>query len=218
MSTATTEPQPGLSRLLRPTRLLAYVFYGLLLASVVATLTGLPALEQAVRGGRLPRGMLIIPSVLLGLFIALFAAYRYVLVKAGRYRAGTAYAQVGLMVLMATLLLPRSIERYRQSGEGEGLAAAAAGNTDLSRALSSQEPEERALAAELARYRPRQDALRYVSQLLRLLGDPADEVRRQAHATLVALAGGRDPGGEGLDAQARWRAFWKERGADLAGE
>jgi hypothetical protein len=36
-------------------------------------------------------------------------------------------------------------------------------------------------------------------------------VRRQASASLVALAG-RDAGGEGPEAGQRWRAFWSAQG------
>jgi hypothetical protein len=72
------------------------------------------------------------------------------------------------------------------------------------------------MAAELARHRSPDDALRYVPRLVALLDDASPEVRRQARASLVALAG-RDEGGEGSDAAARWRDFWLERGADFGG-
>ena len=64
----------------------------------------------------------------------------------------------------------------------------------------------RALGAELARHRPREQALAVAPRLADLLDDPAPEVRRQAHAALVALAAS-DVGGEGPGAAARWRAW-----------
>jgi hypothetical protein len=67
------------------------------------------------------------------------------------------------------------------------------------------------MAAELTRHRSPEDALRYVPRLLALLDDTSLEVRRQARASLVVLAG-EDAGGEGDDAAARWRAFWRARG------
>jgi hypothetical protein len=53
-----------------------------------------------------------------------------------------------------------------------------------------------------------------VPRLVQLVDDPSPEVRRQARASLVALAG-TDAGGEGAGARARWRAWWRERGVDV---
>ena len=83
---------------------------------------------------------------------------------------------------------------------------------DLSRHLRAPDAETRALAAELARHRDPPDALRYVPRLIELLEDASPEVRRQARASLVALAG-TDEGGEGPDAARRWRDWWKAHGA-----
>ena len=180
------------------------LLYGLLLASAVLTLTGVPILEAAVREGRRSPAVLMLAPSLLALFIALFAVYRFALVRAGRYHAGKAFVQVGFMVAVLALLLPGSLERFR--------AAGAVRPVDLTRQLRSTDPEARAMAAELARHRAPDDALRYVPRLVALLDDPSPEVRRQARATLVTLAG-RDEGGEGPDAPGRWRAYWRERGA-----
>jgi hypothetical protein len=49
-----------------------------------------------------------------------------------------------------------------------------------------------------------------------LLEDSSPEVRRQARASLTALAG-EDPGGEGPEAAARWREWWRGRGAVFPG-
>ena len=180
--------------------------YLLLLAAAAVSLLGTPPLEQAVLEGRAPPVTLVVAPALLAAFIALFAAYRYTLVKAGRYHAGKAFVQVGVMVLVLSLVLPGSLERWRAAGTVR--------TVDLSRHLGSADAEERALAAELARHRERAEALRYLPRLVELLDDPSPEVRRQARASLAALAGG-DYGGEGPGAAARWRAWWRANGARL---
>jgi hypothetical protein len=192
--------RPAVPGLLRPARLVLYV---LLLAAAAVTLFGAPALEQAVREGKAPRAALILPPALLALFIGLFAAYRFTLVRAGRYHAGKAFVQVGLMVLVLTLALPGSLDRWRSAGTVRVV--------DLSRHLNAPDAETRALAAELARHRDPPEALRYVPRLVELLDDGSPEVRRQARASLAALAGG-DVGGEGPDAAKRWRAYWRAHG------
>jgi hypothetical protein len=200
MTTGASERPPLWTSLLRPARLL---LYALLVASALATLLAGPSLEQAVREGRLPQGALVVAPALLLLFIAVFAAYRYALVRAGRYLAGKAFVQVGLMLLVLTLLLPGSLERYRSAGTVRPV--------DLSRYLGAPDAEARAMAAELTRHRERSEALRYVPRLLELLDDASPEVRRQARASLAALAG-RDVGGGAADDADRWRAFWRSQG------
>jgi hypothetical protein len=192
----------GFRRVVPSARALVYVLYALLAASALVTLTGVPMLEEAV--GRLPRVVLMAAPALLGLFIALFALYRYLSVRAGRYPGGRALVQVALMLIVLTLLLPQSMARWRSAG--------LVGPVGLQRALVASDPEQRALAAELARHRPRPEALQYVPQLIQSLGDPAPEVRRQAHDSLVSLAGGQDAGGAGPDAAERWRAYWSGPG------
>jgi len=182
------------------------VLYVLLIASAAVTLFGAPAVEQAVREGRAPAYAVIVAPALLAAFIALFAVYRFQLVRAGRYHAGKAFIQVLVMVLVLTLSLPGSLERWR--------AAGTARSVDLSRHLRSPDAEARALAAELARHRELPEAVRYVPRLVQLLGDTSPEVRRQARASLVSLAGS-DPGGEGPEAPARWKAYWKAKGVDV---
>jgi hypothetical protein len=179
------------------------VLYVMLLASAGATLLGAPALEQSVREGRLPRMVLVVAPALLGSFIALFAAYRYALVRQGRYHAGKAFVQVGLMVLVFALAAPGSLDRWRSAGTVRSV--------DLASHLGSPDAEARAMAAELTRHRDLPDALPHVPRLIDLLADPSPEVRRQARISLTKLAGA-DVGGEGEDAAARWRAYWGGRG------
>ena len=203
MGTGEGQQQAAWTRLLAPARLL---LYALLVSSALATLLAGPSLEQAVREGRLPQGALVVAPALLLVFILVFAAYRYALVRSGHYLAGKAFVQVGLMLLVLTLLLPGSLERYRAAGTVRPV--------DLSRHLSAPDAETRAMAAELTRHRERGEAMRYLPRLLDLLDDPSPEVRRQAHASLAALAG-RDAGGEGAGAAARWRAFWRGQGTTI---
>ncbi len=193
----------GASRFVRRMRLPLYV---LLIASAAVTLFASPALEQAVREGRVAAYALVVPPVLLATFIALFAVYRFVLVRAGRYHAGKAFIQVLVMVLILTMALPGSLERWR--------AAGTARSVDLSRHLRSPDAEARALAAELSRHRDRAEAVQYVPRLVQLLDDPSPEVRRQARASLIVLAG-TDAGGDGGDSSARWRSYWKGQGVEL---
>jgi hypothetical protein len=188
---------------LRPVRPL---LYGLLLAAAVLTLTGVPYLEPAVREGRFSPLVLVIAPSLLAIFILLFAVYRFVLVRAGRYHAGKALVQVGFMAAALALVLPGSLGRYRAAGTVRPV--------DLTRQLVSGDPEARAMAAELARHRSRDDALRYVPRLVALLDDTSPEVRRQARASLTSLAG-LDAGGEGPSAAGRWREWWRGRGVAL---
>jgi hypothetical protein len=198
-----SEGRPAAPRLVRRARLLLYL---LLLAAAAVTLFGAPAVEQAVREGKAPRAALILAPALLAAFIVLFALYRFALVRAGRYLAGKAFVQVGLMVLVLTLALPGSLDRWRSAGTVRAV--------DLSRHLGAPDAETRALAAELARHRDPPDALRYVPRLIELLEDASPEVRRQARASLVALAG-TDAGGEGAGAARRWAAWWKARGVPV---
>jgi len=184
----------------RPARILLYL---LLLAACLVSVFGLPSLEQAVREGRHSPWVLMVAPALLAAFIATFAFYRLRLVREGRYHAGRAFVVLGLMVLALGLVLPGSLDRYRAAGTVRSV--------DLSRHLVSGDPEARAMAAELARHRDRGDALRYVPRLVELLQDDSAEVRRQAHASLVSLAG-VDAGGEGAEAAARWRTYWESQG------
>lgn len=198
--------RPG-ERVLTPgARAVRMLLYVLLLAAAGAALWAAPELIGG--GGARPRSpLLLLAPVLLGAFVAGFAVYRYALVRAGHYHAGKAFVQVGFMALVLALLVPGSVERWR--------AAATPRPVDLTRQLASQDPEARAMAAELARHRDAPDALRYVPTLVSLLEDPAPEVRRQARASLASLAG-EDAGGQGPDAAARWRAFWAGRGVSFS--
>lgn len=192
----------------RAARALRWIVLALLLLSAVLTLGGLPELQREVAAGRFPRAALAVPPAFLALFILGYAAYRLVLVRAGRYPAGKALVQIGLMVLVLGVIAGIALER--------GQGGAAARPVDLGRALASSDADARAMAAELVRYRPREVALAQLGRLVDLLGDPSAEVRRQARTTLVQLAG-EDVGGEEPDAASRWRTYWRDRGQLLPG-
>lgn len=113
------------------------------------------------------------PWVFLGFLVA-FSAYRLILVRAKRYPAFKAFFQIGVAVLFFTLLLPRAKAPYESVDE-------------LLNLMSDTNPNVRALAAEVARHR--EDGQKYGSTLSLLLTDSDADVRRQAHESLVKLAG-----------------------------
>ncbi len=190
------------SRTPRAVRVARWVLFVLLLVSASLTLFGLPELRRAVDAGRWPPATLAVPPALLGVFIVGYAAYRLVLVRAGRYTAGKALVQVAVMLLVLGVVAGIALRPSDVGAPGQA-------PVPLARPLASSDPDVRALAAEVARHRPREQALEVAPRLADLVDDPAPEVRRQAHAALVALAGA-DVGGEGRGAAARWRAWIRE--------
>ena len=189
---------PELSPAARTARMVLYL---LLLGAAGAALLVPPGTDFGAGPGRRPE--LLLAPLMLGAFAIGFTAYRYTLVRAGHYHAGKAFVPIGLLGLVLVLFIPGSVERWQASG--------ATPPVDLTRQLRAADPEARAMAAELVRHRSPDDARRYVPRLVVLLDDPSAEVRRQAGASLVALAG-RDVAGEGPEAAQRWRAYWAERG------
>jgi hypothetical protein len=194
-------PEPRDRELTPAARSARVVLYLLLLGAAAAALLIPAGNEPGAGPGRRPE--LLVAPLLLGAFAIGFTAYRYSLVRAGRYHAGKAFVQLGFVGLVLVLFLPGSVERWKASGSTPPV--------DLTRQLRAADPEARAMAAELARHRSQEDARRYVPRLVVLLEDPSAEVRRQAGASLVALAG-QDAGGEGPEAPQRWRNFWSARG------
>jgi len=191
-----TPPRPRLA-IPRLVHTLRWVLFTLLLAAAGAALLGLPRALQA--GGS--TALRVVPVALLVLFIAGYATYRFALVRAGRYSAGKALVQVGVMCLVLGVVAGIFME---------GASPEQVPGVDLAGPLASPDPAVRAMAAELCRHRPRPDALRQVERLVGLLDDAAPEVRREAHATLVVLAG-RDVGAATGSSEA-WKALWRDRG------
>jgi hypothetical protein len=201
MPDVATGARPG--RATRLVRVARWVLFGLLIVSATWTLVGLPELQREVAAGRWPRAALAGPPTVLALFLVGFAAYRLALVREGRSGAGKSLVQVAVLFLVFAVVAGvalRPIER--PAGQAASLA----------RPLGSTDPDVRALAAEVARYRPPEDVRPVAGRLAELLDDPTPEVRRQAHAALVSLAGA-DVGGEGPGAAARWRTWARDAGA-----
>ena len=144
--------------------------------------------------GRLPGEVERVTPFVFGAFVALFAAYRFVLVRSRKYPSFKAFYQVGLAVVVFLLLLPAARAGYVPP-PGQGLQAD----------LQDNNARVRALAAEVARYRP--DAARYAPALVTALEDDDPEVRLQAHRSLVQIAG-VDLGAPKVDGAIQ---RWKER-------
>jgi len=125
--------------------------------------------------GRLPVPLERVTPWVFAIFVACFAVYRFGLASARKYPASKAFFQVGLAVVVFLLLLPSSRAPYVPAG------------TALGQALVDPDPRLRALAAEVARYRP--EGRDYVPALVQALSDPDPTVRAQAHASLVRLTG-----------------------------
>lgn len=199
----TDQAGEGRGRTPRSVRAARWVLFGLLLVSAVLTLVGLPELQRAVARGAWPPIALAAPPALLAIFVVGFAAYRIVLVRAGRYPAGKALVQIAVMAVLLGVVAGMTIVPGAPPPPGEG-------PVELVRPLRSSDPVVRAMAAELVRHRPREVALPHVSRLIELLGDRSPEVRRQARMSLAALAG--EDLGEGPDARERWRRRWEPAG------
>src|SRR6266542_4771479 len=143
---------PGRARTPRGVRAARWVLFGLLLVSAGLTLFRLPELQHAVAAGRWPPIALAVPPALLALFIMGYAAYRIALVRAGRYTAGKALVQIAVMLLVLGIVAGVALVPAERAGPGQV-------TVELARPLASTDPDVRALGAELARHRPREQAL-----------------------------------------------------------
>jgi apolipoprotein N-acyltransferase len=86
----------------------------------------------------------------------------------------------------------------------------AAANYEVERLLVDADERIRALAAELARYRP--EGLKLAPALIKALGDSSARVRTAAHASLVHLNGGVDLGtSESQDGMSAWMQRFQQR-------
>jgi hypothetical protein len=167
-------PRPAVPGAIRALR---WVLLAVLTIAAAVSILQLPRASQA----GWPAWRRLAPVVLLGLFVAGYAAYRYVLVRQGRYSAGKAMVRLGLMVLMVGVVAGILLERPPLPLPGPAL--------DLAAPLAAPDPVLRALAAELVRSRPPEEGRRHLARLSALVEDPDLEVRRQARASLGALVG-----------------------------
>jgi len=175
----------GFVQVLRP------ALYALLVLSALFTFWA----GGDIAGKALPRWAQSVAPTIFGLFLVVFAVYRFALVRARRYPAATGLFQVGLGALIWVLLLPGTRQKIAPPRGGDEVGAL----------LSAADPRVRALAAEVAGYR--RDGARYAPALIDKLRDADAHVRERAHASLVRLAG-TDAG----TSEVEWRALAKQRG------
>ncbi len=121
-----------------------------------------------------------------------FAAYRFALVAVKRYSAFKAFFQVAITAVFFLLLLPG----------GPVTPAVSTPNAvgDMMGLLADPDARVRALAAELARYRPATPETAHM--LVGVLTDTDPHVRTLAHESLVSLNSGQDLG-DGRDRTSR---------------
>ncbi|MBS2029222.1 MAG: hypothetical protein JST54_15070 [Deltaproteobacteria bacterium] len=158
--------QPHLGSL-QPGRALGVVFYLLLAVALVVALIG-------DRLSWLPPAWRALAPAAFGLFLVLFAVYRYVLIRAGRYPFGRAMYQVLMGVLFLVVLLSRVPLAPVTSGD------------DLGTLLDNADPLVRRLACEVARYRP--DGAKALPQLRAHAADDVESVRSECAKSVQALA------------------------------
>jgi hypothetical protein len=166
---------------------LAGILYVLLVASAALTLW----VRQAP--GKLPEQLATLAPWLFLAFALIFAAYRFRLVRARKYPAAKAFFQIGSAALFFMFLLPHSQRPFRRETTLD----------DVQTFLQSPDPRLRAMAAEVAGFRPQ--GSQYGAKLTDLLEDPEPRVREQAHSALVRLYG-KDLGPPGDKAATKaWR-------------
>jgi hypothetical protein len=166
--------------------------YVLLVASAVFTFWA----GGDIAGHELPLWAQAAAPLLFALFMAVFAVYRFALVRAKKYPAATGLFQVGLGALIWVMLLP---------GTRNKIALHAQPADQVPSLLESPDARVRALAAEVAGYR--EGGSRYAAGLIDRLSDADPRVREMAHASLARLAG--TDAGQGAEA---WRALARQRG------
>jgi len=147
-----------------------------------------------VAGRTLPRWTQSVAPTIFGVFLAIFAVYRFALMRAKKYPVAVGLFQVGLGALIWVLLLPSTRQKFAPPPGADEVAAL----------MASPDPRVRALAVEVAGYRANP---RYAPELIDRLEDADAAVRERAHTALVRMAGvdlGRERGA--------WRDLAKQRG------
>jgi len=151
----------------QPGRALGVVFYLLLAVALVVALIG-------DRLSWLPPAWRAVAPAAFGLFLVLFAVYRFVLIRAGRYPFGRAMYQVLMGVLFLVVLLSRTPVTPAQTAD------------DLGALLDNGNPLVRRLACEVARYRP--EGAKVLPQLRAHAADDVEPVRNECAKSVQALA------------------------------
>jgi hypothetical protein len=175
----------GFVQFLRP------ALYALLVASAFFTFWA----GGDIAGHGLPHWMQVVAPTLFAIFLVIFAFYRFALVRARKYPAAIGFFQVGLGALIWVLLLPSTRQKIAPSRGSQDEVAAL---------MSSADPRVRALAAEVAGYRP--NGSKYAEMLIDRLDDADPSVRGRAHGSLVRLFG-TDAG----TSSEAWRNVAKDR-------
>ena len=163
---------------------------GLVLYSLLVGAAGLAFFGKEFPG-RLPGEVERLTPFVFGVFVALFASYRFALVRSRKYPSFKAFYQVGLAVVVFLLLLPSARASYGPLRPGLGAD------------LVDNNARVRALAAEVVRHRP--DAARYAPALVTALEDEDPDVRLEAHRSLVQIAGLDLGSPDDVGAIKRWR-------------
>jgi hypothetical protein len=154
-----------------------------------------------IAGFTLPDWMRGAAPAVFALFFIVFAVYRFALVRARKYPAMAGLFQVGLTALIWVLLLPSTRQKIVPSHIID----------DVPALFSSADPRVRALAAEVAGYRP--DGAHYAASLIDRLNDADARVRERARSSLQRLAGiDAAPGEDGPPAIEKWRTLARQRG------
>ena len=177
---------------LRFVQVLRPALYALLVLSALFTFWS----GGAVAGRTLPPWAQSVAPTLFAIFLAIFAVYRFALMRAKKYPAAMGFFQIGLGALIWVLLLPST--RHR-------IALPPGSADELPALMASPDARVRAIAVELAGYRG--DGSRYAAEMIARLDDADPGVRQRAHAALVRLSG-TDAGATAE----QWRELARRRG------
>ena len=148
----------------------------------------------AVAGRSLPRWTQSVAPTIFAVFLAIFAFYRFALMRAKKYPVAIGLFQIGLGALIWVLLLPSTRLKIAPPSAADEVPVL----------MASPDARVRALAVEVAGYRRDR---RYVPDLIGRLDDADAAVRAKAHVALVRLTGTD----AGLEPEA-WRALARQRG------
>ncbi|HZR10975.1 MAG TPA: hypothetical protein VFA79_20470 [Myxococcales bacterium] len=132
-----------------------------------------------VAGRTLPAWTQSVAPTLFGIFLAIFAVYRFALMRAKKYPAATGLFQVGLGALIWVLLLPSARHRIAPPSQVPSQV------DELPALMTSPDPRVRAIAVELAGYRGADG--RYAREMIDRLDDADAAVRERARAALARI-------------------------------
>jgi hypothetical protein len=176
-------------------RLRALLYVALAAAALVAFFGTAPIQAQVLAGVLAPEWRLV-PALVFGVALVLYAADRVLLVRGGRYPSGRAFFQVAFGLALLTLLLPGGVRDYRVFREQ------AKAPDPVVALMKHGDPRVRALAAEVAGIRGDEA---HLGGLVELLSDGQPAVRQAARAALERRTG--HSMGEGPDVVEAWKRY-----------